>query len=70
MIKLIDTFNDHLISQHRTVLAAVKAQMAHSRAIRRRYGSNSYLTYSIRRQNGKEVEEHEVIRAEADLRRW
>lgn len=68
MIHLYDAFNGVLISRHRTVLAAVKAQQAHSRAIRRRNGANSYLTYSIE-QDGKAVCEYEVMRAESIVNR-
>ena len=67
-IKLIDTFNNVLISQHRSVRAAVKAQIKHIRAVRKHNGQSSYLTYSIR-QNGKAVDEYEVIKAESYLLR-
>ena len=47
MITLTDTFNSHIISRHRSVLAAVRAQRRHLRTIRRHNGPTSYLTYSI-----------------------
>lgn len=56
MITLRDTFNDVLISKHRTVTAAVKAMHKHLRAVRRHNGQNSYLTYSILDSEGNEVD--------------
>jgi len=64
MIKLIDTFNQVVISKHRSVLAAVKAQIKHIRAVRKHNGDSSYLTYSIT-QNGRRVNEYDLICAEA-----
>ena len=63
MYELYDTFNDRLISKHRTVLGAVRAQIRHLRAVRRSSGSNSYLTYSIY-WDGKCVCENEIMEAE------
>jgi hypothetical protein len=45
MIELFDTFNSVLISRHRTLEAAVKAQRKHLAAVRRHNGRDSYLTY-------------------------
>jgi hypothetical protein len=47
MIILQDEFNRVQISRHRSVLAAVKAQQAHLKAVRRHNGSNSYLIYGF-----------------------
>lgn len=52
MITLTDTFNNYVISRHRTVDAAVKAREAHSRMIRRVNGKNSYIWYAIRCEDG------------------
>lgn len=52
MIELRDTFNDRLISRHRTVLAALKAQMKHLAGVKRANGRDSYLTYAITRNGG------------------
>ena len=68
MIKLIDTFNNVVLSQHRSVFAAVKAQIKHIRSVRKHNGSNSYLTYAIT-QNGKPVSEYDIISAESYLLR-
>jgi len=60
MYKLIDSFNDVIISRHRTVEAAQRAMERHLRAVRRHNGSNSYLTYEIRTANGGIVALEEV----------
>ena len=78
MIILQDTFNGVQISRHRTVLAAVKAQIRHLRAVRRHNGASSYLTYEVYCTTGKETQsgrpgtvcEHAISRAEATDRRW
>lgn len=44
---LHDTFNDRLISSHRTLEAAVKAQRKFSAAVRRANGGNSYIPTTI-----------------------
>jgi hypothetical protein len=43
MYKLTDTFNDQLISRHRSLAAAVRAQIRHARAVRRNNGASSYI---------------------------
>ena len=55
-IILTNTFSNAVISTHRTVDAAVKAQSKHFRAIRRR-SSNSYTTYSITAADGSDIRE-------------
>ena len=60
MYKLIDTFNDVVISRHRTVEAAQRAMEKHLRAVRRWYGAGSYLTYEIQTANGRVIEIEEV----------
>jgi hypothetical protein len=45
---LHDTFNDYIISRHRTLEAAVKADLSHARAVRRRNGPTSYIPTEIR----------------------
>lgn len=44
---LKDTFNSRDISSHRTLLAAVKAQAKHSRAVRKSNGASSYIPKKI-----------------------
>jgi hypothetical protein len=46
-IILTDTFNGAIISRHSTIVAAVRAQRKHLRAVKKANGSSSYLTYSI-----------------------
>jgi hypothetical protein len=66
---LTDTFNNFKISTHRTVEAAVAAQRKHLRAIKRRNGPNSYLTYSITSSDGSDIgEEVDAARFALDNR--
>ena len=60
MYKLIDSFNDVVISRHRTVEAAQRSMERHLRAVRRHNGANSYLTYEIQSPNGGLVDLQEV----------
>lgn len=48
VFSLCDTFNFRVISQHRSIEAAVKASRRHARAVSRANGSNSYIRTSIR----------------------
>ena len=57
MILLTDTFNNRVISSHRTVAGAVRAQHRHLLAVRRHNGPNSYLTYSIQAADGSDISE-------------
>ena len=52
---LTDTFNNHQISTHRTVAAAVAARNRHLRAIKRANGAGSFLTYSIKASDGSDI---------------
>jgi len=54
MIKLIDTFNHTLISKHFTLKYAIKAQRNHLKAIKKRYGNSSYITYALENEDGTE----------------
>jgi hypothetical protein len=47
MIELIDTFNNTVISRHRTPQAAAKAEYRHGVMIRRCCGVNSYIPTTI-----------------------
>jgi hypothetical protein len=68
MFTLIDTFNNSIISRHRTLVAAVRAKGKHARAIRRRNGQNSYLTYEITGPDGEAVDYYDLINAEETVR--
>ncbi len=66
---LTDTFNQHTISTHRTVEAAVAAQRKHLRGVKARNGSGSYLTYSITSSDGSDIgEEVDAARFALDNR--
>lgn len=64
MYTLHDTFNTRPISHHRTLLAAVRARRKHARAIRRRNGPNSYVTYAITDDADERVPSCEIETAE------
>ena len=46
-----DTFNDRVVSQHRTVDAAAKAEDRFLRAVRRSNGPTSYIPTRIEERN-------------------
>jgi hypothetical protein len=68
MFTLTDAFNNNIISCHRTLVAAVRAKGKHLRAIRRRYGQSSYLTYKITGPDGAAVDYDDLINAEEAVR--
>ncbi len=47
MFLLLDTFNQRVISRHRSLRAASKAQRALNRAVVRRNGANSYIPTTV-----------------------
>ena len=63
---LTDTFNNQVISRHFSVVAAVKNQTRHLRAVRKANGKNSYLTYSITADDHRDISE-EIFDAELSL---
>ena len=69
MFTLTDTFNGVIISRHRTLERAVRAERRHLAAVRRANGKNSYLTYSITR-DGRPVDPDDIwpIQQEIDCR--
>jgi len=66
-IKLIDTFNGTLISTHRNIENAVKAQRKHLAAVKRHNGQNSYLTYGFKWANGESVDWEVVMQTKMEL---
>jgi hypothetical protein len=66
MFELWDSFNDQLISRHRTVEAAVKARRAHARAVEAHNGPGSFIHYAILK-DGKMVGEDEIDQVEDTL---
>ena len=69
MITLTNTFTDSIISQHRTVQAAVAARIKHAKAIRKR-SSISYTTFSITDTDGNSVDRYAIEHAEASILGW
>ena len=69
MITLTNTFNDSIISRHRSVEAAVSARIKHAKAISKR-SPNSYTTYSITGADGQKVDREEIENAEAVIHGW
>ena len=61
MYTLIDTFNNVLISAHRTLEAAVKAEARHDRRVKRFNGVNSYIPTAIL-CDGQPVDADDVVR--------
>ncbi|WP_411887361.1 hypothetical protein [Hydrocarboniphaga effusa] len=59
MYQLIDTFNDRTISQHRSIEAAARADLAHGRRIKRVHGSSSYIPTAIRK-DGERLSDEEA----------
>ena len=62
-IELCDTFNNQLISRHKSINTAVIARRKHLTKVKRANGPNSYLTYEYR-QDGKELDSDLVGEAE------
>lgn len=60
MFELNDTFNNQVISRHRTMETAAKALVKHARAVKRNNGENSYIPYSLTK-NGNPLEEWEEL---------
>jgi hypothetical protein len=60
---LHDTFNRTLISRHRTLEGAVKADLFHARAVRRANGASSYIPTEIR-CNGKRLDDEQMESAQ------
>jgi len=48
MFAILDTFNNKMVSRHRTVAAAVEANARFQRAIKRNNGQSSYIPVDLR----------------------
>ncbi len=68
MFTLTDTFNNSIISRHRSLLAAVRAERKHARAIRLRNGGNAYVTYKITKPDGSGIDWSELQEAREAVR--
>jgi hypothetical protein len=58
---LRDLFNDRIISAHRTIAAAVRAQIRHASAVRKANGQSSYLPTSIQASDGSDISEQVCV---------
>ena len=73
MYALIDTFNDKVLSRHRTITAAAKAKHAILRRIKAANGEASYLPIACKQIAGDELlpladsDAQEFLKAEYDL---
>ena len=56
MYTLTNTFNDCVISRHRTLEAAVKARIAHRRATTKANGGGAWVTYRITAADGRDID--------------
>ena len=61
MYTLIDTFNRTPLSNHRTLLAAIRGQKAHSKRLKKH---SAYVTYKIVKSDGTQITRDEMIDAE------
>lgn len=63
---LRDTFNDRLLSSHRSIETAVRASYRFARAVRRANGESSYIPTEIRcdghRLNDSQVDDVDRVR--------
>jgi hypothetical protein len=61
MYTLIDTFNSTTLSTHRTLLAAIKCQKAHSKRLKKH---SAYVTYKVVKSDGSQITRDEEIEAQ------
>lgn len=64
---LQDTFNGRAISRHRTLRAAVRAEISHARTIERLNGRGAYVPTTILTSDGRDLYD-EVVAIREDLR--
>ena len=72
MYELYDTFNDRVISRHRTIKNAVRADMRLNRMIKKYHGQHSYISTQILDSCGDPIidghpEYDQIWEAERDL---
>ena len=53
--KLVDTFNNVVISRHNTLEAMVRADKKHQRMVRKANGKSSYIPTAYRNADGTEI---------------
>lgn len=60
MYSLFDTFNDRVISRHRSIGATAKADLKFCRAVRRANPGGGYIPTTIRMADGSRASEDDV----------
>ena len=58
---LIDSFNSCDLSQHRTLVSALKAQKAHAKRLKK---NHAFVTYIIRRSDNRWITRDEMLDAQ------
>lgn len=58
---------DSLISKHRSLRAAIKAQIRHARMVTRIHGRNSYIITQIQEKNGSRVDSEVYWKEATDI---
>jgi hypothetical protein len=61
---LIDSFNDKHISDHRSLVNALKARQKHAKKWRKDNGAHAYVTYRIVKSDDTFITRDEMISAE------
>jgi hypothetical protein len=55
MYAVYDTFNNRVVSRHRTIEAAVKADRRFQNRVQRIHGQSSYIPTKIKKIEGREL---------------
>jgi hypothetical protein len=55
MYAVYDTFNNKIVSRHRTIEAAVKADRRFQNKVQRIHGQSSYIPTTIKKIEGREL---------------
>lgn len=56
--RIVDTFNDRVVSEHRTLRGATRAENRFIRAVKRANGRDSYIPTSIQQRNQSGAWQH------------
>ena len=61
MFTLVDSFNSCDLSQHKSLVAALKAQKAHAKRLKK---NDAFVTYIIRRSDDRWITRDEMLEAQ------